>query len=101
MTRVVLAFSGGVQTSTGIGWLKEAHGAEVIGRGEQRGIGQRAIPLADLNRLEPAAVLQALFDRRQDVGSGGVADGHTGDRQHLGVGEVRVAVHAHFAHHLR
>lgn len=30
MTRVVLAFSGGVQTSTGIGWLKQAHGAEVV-----------------------------------------------------------------------
>jgi argininosuccinate synthase len=30
MTRIVLAFSGGVQTSTGIGWLKEVHGAEVV-----------------------------------------------------------------------
>jgi argininosuccinate synthase len=30
MTRVVLAYSGGVDTANGIGWLKAAHGAEVI-----------------------------------------------------------------------
>jgi argininosuccinate synthase len=30
MTRVVLAYSGGVDTATGMGWLKAAHGAEVI-----------------------------------------------------------------------
>jgi argininosuccinate synthase len=30
MTRVVLAYSGGVDNSSGIGWLKGAHGAEVV-----------------------------------------------------------------------
>jgi argininosuccinate synthase len=30
MMRVVLAYSGGVDTSTGIGWLKETHDAEVV-----------------------------------------------------------------------
>jgi argininosuccinate synthase len=30
MTRVVLAYTGGVDTTNGIGWLKAAHGAEVV-----------------------------------------------------------------------
>ena len=30
MTRIVLAYSGGLDTSVAIPWLKEKHGAEVI-----------------------------------------------------------------------
>ena len=44
MNRVVLAYTGAADTSAGIGWLKEAHGAEVVATLD-------AAPKADLPAL--------------------------------------------------
>jgi argininosuccinate synthase len=52
MTRVVLAYSGGVDTSSGIKWLREARGAEVVAvtldlgqRGDLEAVRDRALGL--------------------------------------------------------
>ena len=58
---------------------------------------ERAITLPDLDRLEPAAVLQAAGDRLDAVGGERLPDGDPGEVEHLLVGQERVAVDADLA----
>lgn len=64
--RVVLAYSGGLDTSVGIGWIKEATGAEVIAVAVDVGQGGEDLEVIRQRALDCGAVEAYVADARDE-----------------------------------
>jgi argininosuccinate synthase len=69
MERIVLAYSGGVDTSAAIPWLKEQHGADVITVTLDRGQGRELDRIRE-RALASGAVRAHVLDAREEFASG-------------------------------
>ena len=70
--RVVLAFSGGLDTSVAIGWIKEATGADVIALAVDVGQGGEDLEVIRKRALACGAVEAEVADVREEFAEGGV-----------------------------
>ena len=64
--RVVLAYSGGLDTSVGIGWLKEATGKEVVALAIDVGQGGEDMNVIKQRALDCGAVAAEVLDLREE-----------------------------------
>ena len=67
--RVVLAYSGGLDTSVGIGWIAEATGAEVIAVAVDVGQGGEDLEVIRQRALDCGAVEAYVADARDEFAS--------------------------------
>jgi len=65
--RVVLAYSGGLDTSVGIGWVREQTGADVIALAVDVGQGGEDMDVIGKRALACGAVESEVIDARQEV----------------------------------
>ena len=64
--RVVLAYSGGLDTSVGIGWLKEATGKEVVAMAIDVGQGGEDMEVIRQRALDCGAVEAVVIDAQSE-----------------------------------
>src|SRR5437660_774916 len=66
MDRVVLAYSGGLDTSVGIGWLKDATGKEVVALAVDIGQGGEDMEVIRQRALDCGAIESMVVDAKDE-----------------------------------